>query len=377
MIRGIVFSLLLATSAVVSAAVTETPAAYRRITLENRFMALEFLPDSLGRVDQITLKSTGKKLLINRTLNKVSVDPLYEFYRNNSFGCGENFWKNYVANRDGRSKVSHPDGQTVVFENKWYGGLSVDLRRTSKLLPDETLFTFEAEVVNRDRKKDFYLAPWYSFTPADAASTRLLIPAKGGRKTHVLGNVKMVQSDIRTDGPSGMFFPVRNWMATLYTAEKIALAIIVPPEEFFPDGAFYTWHGKAGNIAYRSMEAILNGKNLAPGAERRFRCNFAVFYGVKNVLDIAGLTAIDAAISGRNLILTLSPARKIAAGRLIVNIQSEKTVKRFESLLPELIPGKGYDFSFVPDGEKIIRITGKLPDGSEFDLLDVNEIYSK
>ena len=88
-----------------TAAVQEQVASYRKEFLQNSFMKLEFLPDSLGRLNQISLKSSGRNLLLERTLTRVNVDPLYGFYRNNSFGCGENFWKNYVAQRDGKSRV--------------------------------------------------------------------------------------------------------------------------------------------------------------------------------------------------------------------------------------------------------------------------------
>ena len=79
MIRKVALFLIPAMAAATSAAVVEKVTEYRKEVLENRFMMLEFLPDSLGRLNQIILKSTGKKLLIGRTLTKVSVDPLYGF----------------------------------------------------------------------------------------------------------------------------------------------------------------------------------------------------------------------------------------------------------------------------------------------------------
>lgn len=371
MIGRIIGSAAVMTAVVLSAAVTETPGTYRREILENRLVRLEFLPDSLGRLDQIQLKNSGRKLLLERTVTKVSVDPLYEFFRNNTFGCGENFWKNYVARRDGKSLVARPDAASISFANNWYGALPVNVKRKVILLPDETLFTFEAEVFNRDSKKPFFLAPWYSFFTDDASTSKLLIPAAGGKKSHKLGNANFFPADTIAVNPSGLVSPIDNWAATIYPADKTILAIIVPPEEFFPDGAFYSWHGKSGNKSYYSMEVILNGANLPTGKSRKFRCQFALFSGIDNLLDIAGTTAIDAKISDGKLLLTLAPARKNAAGKMIVNINCSGAKKVVELNIPELLPGKSYTFSAPFDGAGKCRVTGKLPDGSSFDLTDI------
>jgi hypothetical protein len=370
MIRRILGILILAAAAASSAAVTETTESYTKEVLENHFLKLEFLPDSLGRLDQICVKSSGRKLLLTRSLTKVSVDPLYEFYRNNTFGCGENFWKNYVAKRDGKSAVQRPEPQKISFKNNWYGGLAVDVRRTVHLAADESIFTFEAEFFNRDEKKSFYLAPWYSLFPADACSSTLVIPAAGGKKVHTLGNVKIFKTDCLAKNPSGLFAAVRNWAATVYSGEKVVLAMIIPKAEFFPDGAFYSWHGKDRGIAYRTMEGIFNGTTLAPRGKRVTRCYFAVFMGIKGIRDIAGTTAVDVAVGEKNLILTLAPARKVAAGTGIVKISCGNGEKIVKIDLPELSPGRSYDFALAFDGGRITHISGTLPDGSAFDLPD-------
>lgn len=371
--RGIIILFSLVIAAASAAAIIEKPAEYRREVLKNRFMVLEFLPDSLGRLDQITLSATGKKLLIGRRLTKVSVDPLYEFFNNNSFGCGENFWKNYVAKRDGKSLVSRPDSRKITFENRWYGGLSVNVKRKTQLPEEEMLFTFEAEVVNRDGKRDFYLAPWYSLVPDNAGNTKLLVPVKGNKKSHTPGNVKFFADDCIAENPSGLLYPGDNWVATAYPGEKLILAVIIPPEEFFPDGAFYSWHSKEEDTSYRSMEVIFNGKTLAPGAVRKFKCTFAVFCGLEKVQDIAGTTAVDYTLSGDELQLTFAPARKIAAGKGMVKICGEKAEKVVELDFPELHPGQAYDFTITPDCGKIRRISGKIASGCEFVLPEVKQ----
>ena len=373
MIRKVALFLIPAMAAATSAAVVEKVTEYRKEVLENRFMMLEFLPDSLGRLNQIILKSTGKKLLIGRTLTKVSVDPLYGFFRNNSFGCGENFWKNYVASRDGKSRVTHPDNCTVVFGNNWYGGLSVNMKRKTQLPEEEMLFTFEAEVVNRDGMRDFYLAPWYSLVPDNAGNTKLLVPVKGNKKSHTPGNVKFFADDCIAENPSGLLYPGDNWIATAYPGEKLILAAIIPPEEIFPDGAFYSWHGKEEDTSYRSMEVIFNGKTLVSGAVRKFKCTFAVFCGLEKVQDIAGTTAVDYTLSGDELQLTFAPARKIAAGKGMVKICGEKAEKVVELDFPELHPGQAYDFTITPDCGKIRRISGKIASGCEFVLPEVKQ----
>lgn len=366
--KGIIglFSLIFAVSAV--AAVVEKTESYRKIRMENQFLILEFLPESLGRMDQIIFKSTGKKLLIERSLTKVSVDPLYEFYRNNSFGCGENFWKNYVASRDGKSRVTAPDKAHISFENFWYGGLAVNVSRRSELLENETLITFEAEVFNRDEKKSFFLAPWYSLVPDKLENTTLLIPVKGGLKSHALGNVKAFEKDMISQNPKGLLAACRNWVATVYPEEKLVLAVIIPPEEFFPDGAFYSWHGQDGSRNYRSMEVILHGSNLAPGKRRLFRCHFAVFAGMPGIKDIAGTTAVDAAFQGESLILTFAPARKVAGGKMQLKWQCEQKSGTAEVVLPELLPGRSYEFTVNTGGRQLNTLSGSLPDGSEFTL---------
>lgn len=356
-----IFTVVLALTAVLStvAAVTEKQDFYRKEILKNHFVELEFLPDSLGRLNQIKWNTSGRKLLLERTLTRVSVDPLYEFYRNNSFGCGENFWKNYVAQRDGKSKVIRQDANSITFENKWYGGLPVDLRRRSVLLPESTIWVFEAEVFNRGQKP-FYLALWYSLTPADASNTILQIPAAGGKNKHALGNVTILSKDTVISEKSGLFVPARNWMATVYPAEKIVLAMIAPPEEFFPDGGFYTWFGEDNKIKYRSMEVILNGRNIAPGQKARSRCMFAVFSGLTGIKDIAGVTAINLEKADKKVILTIAPARKTVAGKMIIN----SGLRQLEIAVPELVPGKTHRIEI----ENTSGITGILPDGSKFDL---------
>ena len=341
-----------------AAAMTEKQEFYRKEVLENRFMVLEFLPDSLGRLNQITMKPSGRKLLLERTLARVSVDPLYEFYRNNSFGCGENFWKNNVASRDGKSRVEHREPASVIFANQWYGGLQVDLRRRATLMPDSTIFTYEAEVFNRGQKP-FYLAMWYALVPADAGNTVLRLPAAVGRNKHVPGSVNVPERVISKQ--TGLFAPARNWIATVYPEEKLVLAIIAPPEELFPDGGFYTWFGEEDKIKYRSMEIIFNGRNVAPGEKSASLCRFAVFMGLSNVRDIAGVTAIDAEQSDNRTTLILSPARKTAAGKMIVF----SGPKQYETAVPELVPGQTHRIELGECGE----ISGILPDGSKFHLL--------
>lgn len=342
-----------------AAAVTEKQEFYRKEILENRCMELEFLPDSLGRLNQIRWKPSGRKLLLERTLTRVSVDPLYEFYRNNSFGCGENFWKNYVALRDGKSRVGRQDPDSIVFENKWYGGLPIDLRRRSVLPPDSTVITFEAEVFNRG-EKPFYAALWYSLVPADAGSTILQIPAAAGKPGHILGNVNVLEHPAVISKRTGLFAPARNWAAVVYPEEKLVLAVIAPPEEFFPDGGFYTWLGEDNKIKYRSLEIILNGRDIAPGRKSVSRCHIAVFGGLRGIRDIAGTTAIDVERSDGKTALVLAPARKTAAGKMRI-ISGEK---QYEAAVPELVPGQTHRIEIEDCG----KISGILPDGCGFDL---------
>ncbi|MBE6379632.1 MAG: hypothetical protein E7047_01740 [Lentisphaerae bacterium] len=354
-------AVILTVTAVLSsgAAVTEKPDVYRKEILKNRFIELEFLPESLGRLNQIKLNSSGRKLLLERTLTKVSVDPLYEFYRNNTFGCGENFWKNYVAQRDGKSRVSVPEDGSILFENKWYGGLPIDLRRKTTLLPESTIWLYEAEVFNRGQKP-FYLAVWYSLTPDNAANTILQIPAAGKINKHVLGNLHILDRDAVISQKIGLFAPKRNWIATVYPDEKAVLAIIAPPEEFFPDGAFYSWYGEDNRIKYRSMEIILNGKNIAPGQKTSVKCMFAVFLNLDGIKDVAGVTAVNVKKDGKKATLILAPARKTAAGEMIVYSGE----KQYKVTVPVLYPGENHQIEIDDCGP----ISGILPDGSKFDL---------
>ena len=341
------------------AAVTEQPAGYRKAVLKNRFLELEFMPDSLGRLNQIKLNHSGRKLLLERILTKVSVDPLYEFYRSNSLGCGENFWKNYVAQRDGKSQLIRPDKNSIVFKNKWYGGLPIDVQRNSVLLPDSTMWRYEVEVFNRGQKP-FYMALWYALTPDNAANSILQLPAVGQVKKHLLGNVNILKQDKIVSTETGLCAPGRNWIATVYPEEKAVLAIIAPPEEFFPDGGFYSWFGEENQVKYRSMEIIFNGRSIAPEQSARSSCIFAVFLGLSGVKDIAGVTAIDARPNGRQITLQLSAARQTAPGKMRISAGKQQ----YEIAIPELFPGKIHQITIA----NALPLSGTLPDGSKFDL---------
>jgi hypothetical protein len=364
-----VIGILLLLSFSVIGAITEKEVKYNYEILENQFLKLEFLPNSFGRLDQIYVKLANRDLLLRRFLTKVSVDPLYEFYRNNTFGCGENFWKNYVAKRDGKSKVFRQGSQIIIFESKWYGALAIDVTRKVYLGSNETFFTFEAEFFNKDIKKDFYLAPWYSLFPKDSNSTFLIIPAAGGMNTHPLGNVKIFPKDNLAENPLGLVAPSRNWVATVYSKEKIILAMILPKEEVLPNGAFYSWHGTNRNIGYRSMEGILAGSTLKSKTKRKVRCIFAVFLGLNNIKDIAGTTAIDVIVAEKKLSIKLAASKKLYAGKMTVKVVYEKLLKSYTVNIPEIMPGKTYNFALDLEDDKVKKIVGTLPDNSTFDLL--------
>ena len=367
--RAIGILLLLAFSVTAVGVVTEKEVKYNYEILENQFLKLEFIPNSFGRLDQIYVKSADKNLLLRRVLSKVSVDPLYEFYRNNTFGCGENFWKNYVAKRDGKSQVLRQGTHCITFKSKWYGALPIDVTRTVFLDSNGTFFTFEAEFFNKDSKKDFYLAPWYSFFPKDSNSTFLIIPAAGGKNIHSLGNVKIFSKDHLAKNPLGLVAAIKNWTATVYPESQIILAMIIPKEEVLPNGAFYSWHGQYKKIPYRSMEGIFAGSTLKSKAKRKVKCTFAVFLGLKDIKDVAGTTAIDAVIIDKKLSITLAAAKNLHAGKTTVNVVYEKFSKSYVVNIPEITPGKPYNFVLNLDGDKVKNVTGLLSDKSTFDLL--------
>jgi len=217
------------------------------------------------------------------------------------------------------------------------------------------------------------LRPWFNVVPENSDRSFLMVPLRGGIKENALGSCHHSNESYVGAGQPGLLPPARNWMATVYPDQQLVFAIVIPREQIFPDGSFYTWWGMLNDGSNcKTMDVIYNAKQLDPGENYPFSIQFMIFSGLSNIREIAGNTAVDCMVSKKDELheieMFLAPSRPLPPGEFTLKING-KVAHRM--VLPKLNPGNAFSYSFTcPPLTDKCEIGGVLPGGAEFTLLD-------
>ena len=341
--------------------------------LENEILRLEFLPTSLGRLNRIFHKPSGVELLLPRISWQVVVDPvLFIKNKTNAMGCCEFFWGSNHGQFDGQCEITSHEKEKMVFNSDSYGVLGVKLKRQVVLPADCSSFSFESVVTLKEGQR-FLLRPWFNVVPVDHDRSFLRVPLRGGVKENSLGACHYADASHVGTGRPGILPPARNWMATVYPDQQLIFAIMIPDNELFPDGSFYTWWGMlTDGKSCKTMDVIYNAKQLGSGENYPFSIKFMIFSGLTNIRELAGNTAVDCTISKkdgqREIEMRFATSCYLPEGEFKLKINGKIT---HQIQMPALRPGNTFTCSFAcPALADKCEIGGILPDGTEFTLLD-------
>ena len=70
---------------------TEKVVEYRKVTLQNEFLSVDLLPDSMGRINQIRVLPSNYEILFPRHTVKNDFGSLVSRSKGNNFGSCDNF----------------------------------------------------------------------------------------------------------------------------------------------------------------------------------------------------------------------------------------------------------------------------------------------
>ena len=338
----------------------EEPVAYKSLHLENEFLMLEVLPESLGRIQQIQDKNNGHRFLRERKTKRVSLDPLFTKLVSNGIGACDEFWRSFLTHSEQAMSVEEYSETHMLLSAEYYGWKNLNLSRKISLLPGTSVIHVASSFVSNSKTAYSVPPPVWRFhldggNPNRADEFIPLYPIRGdiasvgGRKcTAISPPVTQISR-----WKCGSFAPARNWIAVGFPHQQMVFALIVPEESLFPDGNFYALYGGLDRRWFWNMHIIFNPCPVMNyGDSYAYSFQIAVFYGIGELKDICGDIAIEAGVSYQDedafLELALSTSRPQPAKQLELELtcNDSRTLRRTPQMLPDFNPGKAYRYKF-------------------------------
>ena len=342
---------------------------YQKLVLENEFLSVSLLPESMGRIDQITVKKNNYNILYPRHSLCTNYGSLLKTVKGNAFGSADTFLQRDLRSMDQKMNVEQPDTQTAIFSVKNYGGMPITMTRKITLPAGSTIIKTESQLQWHGKPNSEITPRWDFFlNGGDPLPSRsnLFIPlvrtARTGSQYDQLNRWKQ-----RTVVPSD------NFMAVIIPPQDLTFALIVDPDSMKQDSKFYTLSGGYNKKWYWWMAFMLPPQKMDPDEVRKYAFAAAVYPGLKNIQEICGDIAMYAYVTKRSLPWRLGVVMMAAAPTLANTIQlklSSEDGKFFEKTftLPPLVPGKLHNVTWTlsgfPPGK--YHISGNIPGKGDF-----------
>ena len=265
-------------------------------SIGNRFLTVEYAPVMLGRITQVSLKQPNGQpaihLLAPLKVSRYTETPLFDMEHDNSCGIREMFW-GYKMNGTSPMEVTEQTSSKVVLISRFYGNSWYSLERSIALLQDGLGLEVTAAFVNHNTKAG-KIAPWLNLI-GNAPATPIL-PARGSGEVRGHGRQDWHARDFLFTGKKDNSFlaPAQYWCGCRLAGRDVVWLISFAPEEFTPDGFFYSWGSPDGTSpVIRTLEAIFPERNLAPNESHTIRYKLLAFPGFQRINALCGTTALE------------------------------------------------------------------------------------
>ena len=375
--KRIAVSILCATLALLTGCRTlsqsQAKTAYQRNTtadipfetghLENRFLVVEYAPAMLGRVCQVGVKQPNGQpaipLLAPLKVTRYTETPLFALDRDNSCGIREMFWGRSI-NGISSMEVKERTSNQVVLTSRFYGNSWFGAERSISLLPEGLGLEITACFVNHDQQTA-QIAPWLNLI-GNAPATPVL-PARGSGEVRGKGRQDWHTRDFLFTGQKGNSFlpPAQNWCGCRLAGRDIVWGITFAPEDFTPDGFFYSW-GSPDGIApvIRTLEAIFPNRSLAPNEKYTIRYKLLAFPGLRHINSLCGTTALELRNAGTDWearLVSAMPQTQPCQMTIALQDAEGKTIAQESRELPQSMAG---NLVTIPLTVKGTPVTGTL-----------------
>ena len=346
---------------------------YAKVTLQNEFLKVDLLPESMGRIDRISYIPGNYSILYPRHMIKTDHGTLLKNLKGNEFGSCDSFTHRDMRSRENAMKMERPDERTVIFTAQNYGGEPVTLTRKITL-PEKSSKIRVTTRLQWNGKPETSVTPRWDFflNGGDPLPKRrnLFIPL-----------VRLPEKDGKFDRlvrwQQRLVTPSDNFLAVAIPPQKLSFALIVEPEAFGKDGKFYTLSSGYNSRWYWWMAFMLTAQKMSPGEVREYSFDAAVFPGFTDLKEICGDIAMRCYVTRSTnpwiLGVVLAPSTPCEPGEIQLVLTSadgrkfEKNIK-----LPALVTGKQHNVSWslsgIPAGE--YRLSGRISGKGEFSLPD-------
>ena len=344
---------------------------YQSLILENEFLSVSLLPESMGRIDRITAKKNSYDILYPRHSLCTDYGSLLKTVKGNAFGSADTFLQRDLRSIDQKMSVERPDRQTVIFSVKNYGGMPITMTRKITLPENATAIRVESQL-QWHGQADTEITPRWDFFlhGGDPLPSRqnLFIPLvrlnSDGEKYDRLYRWKQ-----RTVVPSD------NFMAVIIPPQDLTFALIVAPDSLGQGSKFYTLSSGYNSRWYWWMAFMLPPQKMNPDMERKYSFDIAVYPGLKNLHEICGDIGMYAYVTKRSLpwrlgvvMMAASPTEPCTVKLRMCPEGGKPFEKTFE--LPQLAPGKMHNITWTLSGFPAgkYHISGTIPGKGDFSL---------
>ena len=331
--------------------------------LENRFLTVEYAPAILGRVSQVSLKQPNGQpaipLLAPLKVTRYTETPLFGLEHDNSCGIREMFWGGKV-NGTSSMEVTEQTSSKVVLTSRFYGNSWFGLERSIALLSDGLGLEMTATFVNHDSQAN-KIAPWLNLI-GNAPATPIL-PAQGAGEVRGRGRQDWHTRDFLFTGRKDNSFlpPAQNWCGCCLAGRDIVWVITFAPEDFTPDGFFYSWGSPDGiTPVIRTLEAIFPERKLASNEQHTIRYKLLAFPGLRKINALCGTTALELRNEGANWEARLIPAMPLQEASTVTITLQDTEGKTIAQNAANLQPCEAGNLVTIPLTVKGTPVTGTL-----------------
>ena len=280
---------------------------FEAAALENRYLALEFLPESMGRISSIRYRPSGKELLSPYKAVILRGNPLFEPVRDNGCGIRELLWGVTMTGASIPVATESQTRESITFSSGYYGNTNFGLKRHVRLLPDSLIIETSLEIRNNGGTPASY-SVWLNLLPATPAVP--VIPAAAKRPARGRGARWVPPCATIFSGLPGeaSVSPAQCWAGAVLEGGSLVWACEAPSAEFEPDGFFYSWQGNTQSGKVCTFEPVFGSRRLPPGGTQRHDYRILVFPGLSGLRTVLGDCGVDAALEPSHAEVKISAA---------------------------------------------------------------------
>ncbi|MFA6930905.1 MAG: hypothetical protein WCT05_11305 [Lentisphaeria bacterium] len=350
-------------------------AGQKRIILQNKWLASEFLPEASALFSGLQYLPE-KRPLINPVKTSSSTDDLLpSALETNSCGGRELLWgKKHFANvlfpvskREATQESGH-----IVFSNRYL--LNENLEATKKVtLLSDSLYVRICFTLTNHEKQAQTLRFWTNFIPQlspDSSLDIVLLPACGGVRQLKERGVTFFEHDCiyedkEFSNKEVFVAPAQPWMGRRSDRLPGVLVMCTSPVAMGDSGFLYSYK-RGPHSPTHTMEMVFAPVEIKSGASADFIVDYLFFPHLNSLSGICGKIGFD--VQDQQLLLEAAAECKGGFLELEFRDAAAAELSRTELQVSDLQTGILQRYSFrVPLGAS--HIAGSFDDGRVFTLL--------